>query len=110
MSLTQRFWELAISSSSPSSRRRFITKFDQYTDAVVQQARDRDSRLLRSIEDYFAVRRLTIGTEPSYIPLELEMCLPDEVIDHPTIVALSLLVTDMIILDNVCDSLHLSHQ
>ncbi len=70
-------------------------------DSVVQQAKDRQNRHIRSIDDYFDVRRLTAGIDPSYAMLELGYDLPDEVFHHPTVVALHRLSRDMIILDNV---------
>lgn len=69
-------------------------------DAVVQQAEDRDDKHVRSIQGYFDVRRNTIGARPSFAILEIDMDLPDEVFYDPTIVKLTALCIDMLILGN----------
>ncbi len=96
-----RFWELGVNSASSTSQRRFVECFGHYTDSVVQQAKDRHHRYIRNIDDYFDVRRLTIGVYPPFAMLELGYDLPDDVFYHPTVVALQSLARDMIILDNV---------
>ena len=68
---------------------------------MVQQAVDRGHKHIRSVEEYFEVRRDTIGASPAFVLLELDMNLPDEVVQHPVIEELITLATDMIILDNV---------
>jgi len=98
--VVRQFWELAIRTASPSSQNRFISTFDKYTTAVVQQASDRTVGHIRSIEDYFTVRRETIGARPSFALLELDMTLPDEVLEHPVIVDLTTVTIDMLILGN----------
>ncbi len=70
-------------------------------DSVVAQAEDRHQCYTRNVEDYFKIRRLTIGTDPSYAMLELGYDLPDEVFYHPTVVELGRLACDLIIIDNV---------
>lgn len=69
-------------------------------DSVVQQAKDRDSSLIRDVESYFLVRRDTIGAKPSFTVCELHMNLPDEVIAHPIIAKLSSLCIDALIIGN----------
>ncbi|PBK94503.1 terpenoid synthase [Armillaria gallica] len=98
--VAQEFWALGVKSASSTSQRRFVESFRTYMDSVVQQAKDRQNRHIRSIDDYLDVRRLTAGIDPSYSMLELGYDLPDEVFYHPTVVALHRLSRDMIILDN----------
>lgn len=71
-----------------------------YMDAVVQQAADRGINHIRDIDSYFAVRRDTAGTRPSFAICELYLNIPDSVIDHPVIAKLTELSTDMMIMDN----------
>ena len=73
-----------------------------YLHSVVQQAADRDSCKIRTIDSYFENRRNNIGARPSFALLEFKLSIPDEVVDHPIIVELSNCSTDMIIIDNVC--------
>jgi len=70
-------------------------------DSVVQQAEDRDNKHIRTVESYLEVRRDTIGAKPSFALLELEMDLPDDVFNHPTLEKLRMLVIDMLCIGNV---------
>jgi hypothetical protein len=49
------------------------------------------------------VRRDTIGAKPSFAILETGLNLPDQAVQHPAIVELSILSIDMILLGNVSD-------
>ncbi|KAI0050123.1 terpenoid synthase [Auriscalpium vulgare] len=98
--VARQFWELAVETATPTAQKRFVDAFTRYTDAVVAEAQDRDETHVRSIDEYFNIRRYTIGAEPSYVPIELAMDIPDEVFFHPMVVKLAQLVTDVIILDN----------
>ncbi|KZT42148.1 terpenoid synthase [Sistotremastrum suecicum HHB10207 ss-3] len=96
----QSFWSRALLSSSRSAAHRFVDHFQNYVDSVVQQAADRDSNHIRSIEDYLILRRHTIGVLPSFDILQMDKDLPDHVVYHPKVLALVELATDMIILAN----------
>ncbi|TBU29047.1 terpenoid synthase [Dichomitus squalens] len=98
--ITRQFWERAIQTASPASQRRFIATFDTYCQSVVQQAADRDVQHVRTIDSYFENRRENIGARPSFALLELDMDLPDEVMEHPAIVDLTTGAIDMLILGN----------
>jgi hypothetical protein len=95
------FWSRALTFTSPSSARRFVANFGEYTDAVAQEAQDRDHGRVRSIEDYLDLRRGTIGVKPSFDFFLLPEDLPDEVLAHPCIERLVLGAIDMTILANV---------
>jgi hypothetical protein len=69
--------------------------------AMVQRTADRRLKHIRSVEEYFEVRRDTISVKPAFALIELDMNLPDEAIKHPVIEELTILAIDMIILDNV---------
>ncbi|KAI0062689.1 terpenoid synthase [Artomyces pyxidatus] len=98
--ITRQFWELAIKTASPQSQKRFIQTSEAYTRAVIQEAADRVRHHVRGIQEYFEVRRETIGAMPSFAILELDMDLPDEAVEHPVIQELSSLAVDMILLGN----------
>ncbi len=74
--------------------------FQSYTDAVVQQAADRDVHRIRDIEGYFEIRRETIGVKPSFIMTGLHLSLPDMVMDDPVIKELTILAIDMVYIAN----------
>ncbi|KAI0284093.1 terpenoid synthase [Russula brevipes] len=98
--VTRQFWEFAIKTTSPQSQKRFIDSFASYTEAVVQQAADRTRKYVRNIQEYWQVRRYTIGARPCFAILESELNLPDEAVHHPAIEELSRLAIEMMILDN----------
>jgi len=68
--------------------------------AVVQQAEDRTQNHIRTLDSYLDVRRDTIGAKPSFAILELEMDLPDDVFNHPTLENLRTWVIDMLCIGN----------
>ncbi|KAK0437390.1 terpenoid synthase [Armillaria borealis] len=98
--IAQEFWALGATTASSTSQRYFVESFAHYTDSVVQQAEDRHRHHIRNVGDYFDIRRLTVGVYPLYGMLGLSYDLPDEVFNHPTVVALGHLGCDMIIMDN----------
>jgi Terpene synthase family 2, C-terminal metal binding len=60
------FWKRSLEFSSPSSVKHFTTSFEVYMNAVHQQAVDRDYKRIRSVKDYFQLRRGTIGAQPLF--------------------------------------------
>jgi Delta6-protoilludene synthase len=95
------FWSLACETASGTAKRRFLLHYEEYVEAVCQQAEDRDIGRIRSISDYLDLRRCTIGAKPSFDLLLLPFELPDQILDHPIITELMFLAIDMIILANV---------
>ncbi|KAM4064115.1 delta(6)-protoilludene synthase [Hirsutella rhossiliensis] len=98
--IARQFWILARKSVTLSSQERFIEAFDGWLQGLAAQAEDRDKPRLRDINSYFALRRVTVGLKPSLMIFEFGMELPREVLQHPTIEKLSLLCTDLILIDN----------
>ncbi|KAK0670689.1 isoprenoid synthase domain-containing protein [Cercophora samala] len=98
--VAQEYWLNAIKNTSQTFQRRFIEAFQRYTDSVVQQSFDRSQGCQRDIQSYLALRRFTIGAEPSFVLNAMHMDLPDHVFAHPTLRRLEHLATDMIIIGN----------
>ncbi|KAF5346639.1 hypothetical protein D9758_013207 [Tetrapyrgos nigripes] len=98
--MTRDFWKRTLQSSSPSSAQRFIRNFDEYTDAVRQQAVEREAGYHRNLQDYYALRRGTIGVRPSFDYFLLPDDIPDEALEHPQIEKLAIDAIDMTILAN----------
>lgn len=98
--VAREYWINAMKSTSPVFQRRFIDSFQRYTDAVVQQSSDRDHGCQRDLQSYFALRRYTIGAEPSFVLNAMHMDLPDHIMFHPSLRCLEHLATDMIIIGN----------
>ncbi|KAJ7049042.1 terpenoid synthase [Mycena amicta] len=94
------FWANAIKGATPTAQRRFVDTFEQYMDAVVQQADDRNASRIRDVESYFEVRRDTIGAKPSFAVNEIHLNIPHEIITHPIVVKLTYLCIDALIIGN----------
>ena len=56
-----------------------------YAQAVLQKAADHRDKYIRSVQEYFLVRREAIGARPAFVLIELDMNLPDEVVHHPVV-------------------------
>ncbi|KAG2134643.1 isoprenoid synthase domain-containing protein [Suillus cothurnatus] len=98
--IARQFWARAIQTASPSSQRHFLETFTAYLRAVAVEALDREQSHTRSIDDYFKLRRLTVGAHPSFTICEMGMDLPDEVFYNPVIMKLAECSTDLILIDN----------
>ncbi|KAG6883541.1 hypothetical protein C0992_008520, partial [Termitomyces sp. T32_za158] len=98
--VARQFWKLSRKCASEGARRRFIQSFDQYTASVVEQALDRTRGYIRNIDEYFLVRRETIGAKPAFWILQFGLNLPEDVFDDPIIQRLTISCTDMLILGN----------
>ena len=84
----------------------FITDFDTYTTAVIQEADDRAEGTIRNVADYFTLRRETCGAKPSFSFFALGLNMPTEVFEHPLIMSLVECATDLIAIVNVsCETL-----
>ncbi|KAG5727558.1 Pentalenene synthase [Termitomyces sp. T112] len=97
---TRQFWELSSRCASKGARRRFIEGLYKFTTAVVDQAHDRDKNYIKNVDEYFLVRRNTIGAMPAFAVLEFSLNLPDEVFEDPVIQKLTNICVDLIILSN----------
>ncbi|KAM7196900.1 terpene cyclase [Naviculisporaceae sp. PSN 640] len=99
--VAQSFMQRMISyGTSTSCIRRFVYRMQEFCDGVVEQAGDRSRDHIRSMEEYFEVRRGTIGAYPCFVVIQHEMDMPDDVYEHDILRKLEQLAADMIILDN----------
>ncbi|KAI0056034.1 terpenoid synthase [Artomyces pyxidatus] len=97
----RQFWERGIRTMSTIVQERFIKEFKDFTDSVVIEGIDRETSRIRTIEEYLKLRRFTVGIWPNFVALQFGMKgLPDEVVLHPTVVKLSVLLNDAVLLDN----------
>ncbi|KAG9313630.1 terpenoid synthase [Chiua virens] len=74
-----------IQTASPGTVQRFLEGMDLFFRAVQQQARDRASGILPSVETYVALRRDTSGCKPCVALIEYahHLHIPDDVMGHP---------------------------
>lgn len=81
---------------------RFLDEWGRYVFAVVEQSKDRDEARLRTVEEYLALRRYTVGVEACYPLAVLKENLPLEVSAMPIFEDVRKCITEIAILDNVC--------
>ena len=65
------------------AERHLLETMKLYVDAVVQQSEDRTHDRLRTIDEYWIIRRHSSGCYPSFALMELELDFPEEVYRHP---------------------------
>ncbi|KNZ73745.1 Pentalenene synthase [Termitomyces sp. J132] len=96
----RQLWELISKCASLNARRRLIESLGNFTASVAQQAQDRTLNYIRNVDEYFSVRRETIGAKQAFVVLEFELNLPDEFFDDPVIQRLVNACIDLIIISN----------
>ena len=87
--------------STVTAQKHFKEAFTDYLDSVYDQALDRDTNKIRTVEEYFEMRRENIGSRPSYLLAVMDSDIPDEAFYHPNVVALSNLTDELLALGNV---------
>lgn len=74
---------------------------EEYLHGTAQQAEDRQTSLIRDMESYLQVRRKTIGVLSSFNMIEMDMDIPDDIMDDPVIKEIQALGVDLTIIANV---------
>ncbi|CAA7262204.1 unnamed protein product [Cyclocybe aegerita] len=100
--MTKHFWTRALAMAPAGSPcfEHFITTSETYLRAVTQEAEDRANKRVRKVDDYLRLRRDTCGARPTLALIEFGLNLPNEVVRHPSLVALTEAAVDLIILVN----------
>ena len=77
---------------------------DFFFQAVTQQALDRANGVVPDLDSYIALRRDTSGCKPCWALIEYayNLDIPEEVMEHPTILALGEAANDLVTWSNVC--------
>ena len=96
-----RFWALGIQACTVTARKHFEKAFIDYLNSVYDQALDRDTDNIHTIDSYLKMRRENIGAKPSYVVAVLDIDIPDEAFYHPSVVQLGTIAADILTLDNV---------
>lgn len=95
-----RFGESGVNICDAVTRKNFLSSFHLYLEGVVKEALDRENKSVRDIEDYFNLRRQTIGVTPCFALLTRKMDIPSDILNHPTLEALRVACTDLILIAN----------
>jgi len=81
--LARQYWAEAMLVASPMAQTHFIDTFQQYVNAVTEQAVDREADRIRTIDDYWKIRDHTGGCLPSFNFIELTLDFPDKLYNSP---------------------------
>ncbi|KAF8514328.1 terpenoid synthase [Hysterangium stoloniferum] len=98
--VAQQFWARGVKTASVTAQRRLFEAFSLYTNAVTEEARDREDQNIRSIDDHLTIHFDSGAMPGCFWTILLPLDLPDEVFLHPVIVELSRLSGEMVVLDN----------
>lgn len=98
---TCRFWERGIKACTVTTRKHFEEALIACVNSFYNQALDRETNRIHTVETYFEMRRDNIGMRPASIVGIMGIDIPDEAFYHPAVVELHYLIADLIILDNV---------
>lgn len=91
-------------STCPSiAKQRWIDTLDDYLDATVREAQNREQGTVLGLKDYIDLRRGNSGVYPTFALIEciLELNLEPEVFDHPALSNLTRLAGDLVMISNV---------
>lgn len=89
------------------AEKHLINTMQLYVDSVVQQSEDRAHDRVRSIDEYWDMRRHTSGCLPSFALIGLNLDFPDEVHNHPSLQRLRDLALFLIYAGNVSNQRNL---
>ncbi|KAK3331203.1 terpenoid synthase [Apodospora peruviana] len=81
--MARQFWSAGRKIATPMAERHFIETMQQWVDNVVDEARDHDHSQIRTIDEYWTIRRHTSACLPTLASLELEFDFPEDVYRHP---------------------------
>ncbi|EJF60917.1 terpenoid synthase [Dichomitus squalens LYAD-421 SS1] len=98
--MMRQFWARVGRTATAQARAHFLETIQAFMDTLVSQAEDRNNTTIRSVHDYFLLRRETIGARPAYVIGELRLSIPDEALYHPAIRELEYLAAELIAIDN----------
>ncbi|KAF9002127.1 isoprenoid synthase domain-containing protein, partial [Cyathus striatus] len=87
----------------------FITGFEEYIEAVAQEADDRAHKRIRTVKDYQQLRRGTTSGKAIFALIEFGLDLPEEVLDHPTVVRMTEAALEICGITNDMHSYRLEH-
>ncbi|KAH9902971.1 terpenoid synthase [Cubamyces lactineus] len=96
--LTKSFWTRMQETAGPGCQQRLMSTLDTYFQAIMQQAADRGDHNIPELEEYILLRRDTSGCKTGFAFIEYaaNIDLPDDVIEHPIIKALSDATNDLV--------------
>jgi hypothetical protein len=96
------FLKAVVDGSTKQFSRRFLKSYEGYLRAMVKEAKDRETRAIRTtVEEYLALRRYTGAIIPSFDMILLPLDIPDSVLADPRIKELEMMAIEMVAVANV---------
>lgn len=89
-----------LKSSTPSFQKHFLGGMELYMHAIIEESKHRDLAKTYSIEGYMVLRRGNTAVPAILALLELGLNLPDEVMEHPYVKAMTLAANEMVGIGN----------
>ncbi|KZV91753.1 terpenoid synthase [Exidia glandulosa HHB12029] len=97
--MAKQVWTRVQKVATPDVQAQFIERFQAYADAIVDQAHERDSGSRRDVEQYFDIRRLTLGASHCFVLLSFGRT-DNSFFRSPIVERLEEMAIDMILLGN----------
>jgi hypothetical protein len=96
------YWHRLIKTGSAGAQQRFTETMEFFFQAIAQQAIDRKHGLVPDLESYISLRRDTSGCKPCWALIEYanNLDIPDDVMEHPSILALGEAANDLVTWSN----------
>ena len=79
----------------------FIKGFDIYMRSMIQEAEDRETKHVRTVNDYLQLRRETFGAQATMSFLSFGLGLPEQVLSHPVMQTVTLTAMNLLCIINV---------
>ncbi|KIY61578.1 terpenoid synthase [Cylindrobasidium torrendii FP15055 ss-10] len=101
--LARLFGQRLAHSGSKACTERFCrpgASWDEYCMSMSEEARDREDHRVRSVEEYMRLRIRTVGVFPTLDLLLFDLEIPQDVLDHPMMNRLRLLVVKIMCFEN----------
>ena len=79
----------------------FTKGFDIYMRSMIQEAEDRETKHVRTVNDYLQLRRETFGAQATMSFLSFGLGLPEQVLSHPVMQTVTLTAMNLLCIINV---------
>jgi hypothetical protein len=98
-----RFWQRALKLTRPGAAcvKMFVKGFELYMKSMVQEAKDRESKHIRPVDEYLQLRRQTFGAYTGIALIAFGLELPEDVFSHPVMQSMLLAAMDLLCISNV---------
>ncbi|KAI1428000.1 isoprenoid synthase domain-containing protein [Xylaria sp. FL1777] len=97
---TRQFWLRIPETATEKFRSRFLATWEAYVNSVAEQAELRSQAHIPDLATYFPVRRNTSGAPSTIVFGEMDLDIPDDIREHPSIREMKTLAVDLIVIAN----------